>query len=191
MATRRRGSSAPATQPIGTAPDPTVQTMGDVKTRNIAAANRVCGEILQTFLDSQATMFEEEIKVPSVNLAVDTGSGWRQIGFNQGHRLFWKGKARSGAKGNLLFQFEPAMNSELEARGARVVEIPYERMSAIIGHGLNNWLTDNLGATIAELLSQAYQDLAPDDIQEARNQAPEPEVKPDEATVMQDWGAFA
>lgn len=113
-----------------------------------------------------------------------TKANWRMISLSNGHELFWNGEVRHSTRGKLLFQFEPEMNSELEAREVSMVEIPHDELADIIGAEFEIWLCEEIGVGgFDDLFAQAKRMVDPQDIARAQAEAEAEKARAEEAKL--------
>lgn len=162
------------------------------KLQKVAAAEAACREIVNALAEN-AEFYEAVAEVDPYNhmfTAETKESGWRKVALNMGHKLVWKGGVRASSKGDILFSFEPDMNSALEARGVLRIEVPHGELLLAFGQAFIDGFVEIMGATPEELLAQAMHSIDHADEKAAEKVEEEPEPGMD-VTSMPGFGAWA
>lgn len=194
MAKRRvsvGGAPAKASRPIASKVDPKALSV------MVAAAERAAHEIREAHKEWAVDGVGRKafhIKAPFYLANVMTKANWRKINLHKGHELTWDGAVRHGAKGKLLFSFEPEMNSELESRDATAVEIPHDELDGALGNEFSIWLCEGLGvSSLDALIEQARVLVDPEDLAKASSEIAEEQKQEvqDKLASNPNWGAWA
>lgn len=161
-----------------------------------AAAEKAAIEITSAWKEWEPEDQTRRVEVwpPSFIFTVMTSANWRKITLLNGHEMTWQGGVRHGARGQLLFQFIPELNSELSDRGATMVEVPHTELNAAFGSEFNEWLCEGLGVTSLDaLIEQARIIVDPEDVARAEvsTKIQEEQEAKNVLTENPNWGTWA